>query len=189
LRIKNTTTHRVDFPEPEHLWSVPEGNVYAPLRESSVFRSLQLLLPRSSDDRFDQSLGEAHFYIVPGESMSRDARRGFARLKADLTKADEFPSRIELEFSSPVGGPPSQPKAYKTLTVDWALSVCDTVLICIDGKTGNAEAEAHRVLAPLQLVFRCQEQNVQAWLDYLQQRLKPRHRLSIVHPHIAVGRA
>jgi hypothetical protein len=180
LRIENNTTPRVDFPEPQHVWSDPEGNIRAPWREVSLFRSQQLFIPRDGEFGLVPSLGEARFYIAPGETFSRNARRSFERLRVDLRKATEFPARIELEFSSPANGPSSRPQAYRTLLVDWALSVCDAVVICIDRDPGSAAGEAHRVLAPIQVVFRSREKDVQTWCDFLRPRLKGRHELSVV---------
>lgn len=185
MRIENNTTPRVDFPEPQRVCSDPEGNIRAPWRELSSYRSLQYFIPLNGG--IDPSRGEARFYIAPGETFSRNARRSFERLRASLPKADEFPARIELEFSSPAGAPLSQPRAYRTLAVDWALSVCDTVLVCIDRYPGSLEGEAHRVLAPMQVVFRSREEDVAAWREYLEPRMKPRHRFYIVH--LVTGRA
>lgn len=187
MRTKDHTTHRVDFPAPQHVWSTPDGNIRAPWREASLFRSEQLFIPRVGEFGLAPAVGEARFYIAPGETFSRNARRSFERLRASLSKADEFPARIELEFSSPAEGPATRPEAYRTLAIDWALSVCDSVLLCIDREPGSAEGEVHRVLAPLQVVFRTREEHVAAWREYLKQRLKPRHRFYEVH--LAAGAA
>jgi hypothetical protein len=189
LRTERYTTPRSDFPEVQHHWSIPEGNVRAAWRETSLHRSLQKFIPVDADGRPLSCQGEARFYIAPGESMCRKSRRAFEQVRADLVKADGLLSRIELEFSSPASGPASLPKAYKTLTVDWALSVTEAVLVCIDGERGSAKGEAHEVLAPIQVVFRCREEDVSAWIEYLQPRLRGRRHLNVVHPHISVGRA
>ena len=180
MRIENNITH---------LWSSPEGNIRAPWREISRYRSLQYFIPRVGDSNIDLSLGEARFYIVPGQTFSGNARRSFERLRAGLLRAGKFPARVEIEFSSPAVGPVSRPDAYRTLTIDWALATCDTVLLCIDRDPGSAEGEAHQVVSPLQVVFRCREDDAALWVGFLRPRLKGRHRLHVVHPHIAVGRA
>lgn len=173
---QNTTTIPRSI---QHFWSDPAGNERAPWREVSQFRSLQLF--HEPGPNGDWAQGDARFYIAPGGSMCRKSRRGFERVRADLAKTDRFPSRIELEFSSPAGGPVSLPKAYRTLTIDWALAVCDEILVCVDHNRGRAAGEAHQVLAQLQCVFRCREEDINEWAEYLRQRLKRRHRLSVVH--------
>jgi hypothetical protein len=100
----------------------------------------------------------------------------------------KFPQRVEIEFCRrrPYGLD-STPQAFKSSAIAWALSICDTVLICIDHVPGDAEGEAHRVLAPMQVVFRCAERDAGAWEAYLTPRLHPKHNLTIVHT--AAGRA
>lgn len=180
----SSITQRVEIPV-QHHWSNPAGNESAMWRENSQFRSLQFFLVPGPDGSFTH--GEARFYIAPGESMCRKSRRGFENVRVDLARADGSLSRIELEFSTPAHGPASLPRAYKTLTVDWALTVCDEILVCVDHDRGRAAGEAHRVIAPLQCVFRCREEDIDTWIAYLQQRMKPRHRLHAVH--LAAGGA
>lgn len=187
MRTKKDTTYCVEFPASQNVWSTAEGNIHARWRDMSLFRSEQLFIPRVGEFGLAPALGEARFYIAPGETFSRNARRSFERLRASLPKSDEFPARIEFEFSSPTGGPASRSEAYRTLAIDWALSVCDTVLLCINRDPGRAKGEAHQVLAPLQVVFHCREEHVSAWRENLVPRLKPRHRFYTVH--LAAGRA
>jgi hypothetical protein len=111
--------------EPEHLWSDPRGNICAPYRETSRYRSLQMLLvPFGLDNRPTQGEGESRFYVGPGQPACKGTRRSLAAHKANLNDpAKKFPSRVEIEFSSPLGGLPSIPKTYRTSAINWALSV------------------------------------------------------------------
>lgn len=174
--------------EVQHLWSDREGNRRAPWREVSLHRSLQMFVPLDTEQRPVQGAGESRFYVAPGEPAYRGSRRSFTAHRAcleDPTK--KFPCRIEIEFSSPCERTLSVPRAYRKSAVDWALRECNAVVICIDRERGRAEGEAHRVVAPVQVVFRCREQDVGTWHAFLKPRLHARHRLSIVH--LAAGRA
>jgi hypothetical protein len=184
-RAQQTTLVKCVTPTP--LWSNPRGNNWAHYRETSQFRSLQLSLPADFLRGHKPTSGEAHFYFAPGEAVGKTAKRWFNKLHAHLADKRNFPTSIEIEFSSP--SMPSIPESYKSSAIKWALSVCDTVLICIDRDRGVAEGEAHLVLAPLQVVFRCCEHDVETWVKYLSARTYGRHKVSIIHPHISVGRA
>ncbi|QOZ69153.1 hypothetical protein [Bradyrhizobium arachidis] len=187
MRTKDHTTQRVDFPEPQHVWSAAEGNYHAPYRHCIYDLKAYEPPPDVQSREIDEHVSSVILYVRPGERMSTRKKRLWGKLIALLDNPSVYPERAEIEFSSPWGI--SLPKDYRTSVVDWALSACNVVLVCVDERPGLAEGEAHRVLAPLQVVFRCREQDVQAWTEYLQPRLKGRHRLHIVHPHIPVGRA
>ncbi len=187
---KNQRTPLVTSPAP-HLWSTAEGNYHAPWRD--VFRdqrdqhvSIKAYIPPPDVNTrdLDEHVGSVIAYVPPGKRLGTKAKQLFWKL---VNHPTSYPKRAEIEFSSPPGCEPSLPRAYKNSAIDWTLSICSEVLICVDHSPGSAEGEAHRVLAPLQVVFRCRENEIPAWTEYLEPRLHGRHRLSVVH--IAAGRA
>jgi hypothetical protein len=176
-----------------NLWSDPSGNWHAPLRDLSPYSDkpfFKAFHPFVGDGpECDISAGSLHLYLRPGGRVHTDVRNAFDDFVRCLPKPEQFPAEIEIEFSSLAGDLPSLPKAFKTSAVDWALSICDTILVCLDREPGCPEGEAHRVLAPLQCVFRCREEHLVEWVEFLRPRLRHRHSLSVIHPHISVGRA
>jgi hypothetical protein len=185
---QRTPLVKTEHTQPEHHWSTAEGNYHAPWRDGSPFPRGGLLKayeppPDIKAHDLDEHVSSVILYLVPGMRVSTRTKRLFWQ-SIELRR----PERIEIEFSCPDTGP-SDPAAYKSSAVDWALGGCNQILIAIDQKPGSAGGEAHRVLAPLQVVFRCREHEVAAWCDFLQPRLRGRHRLSIIHPQILVGRA
>lgn len=173
----------------QNVWSTDEGNYHATYRSNSPRRLVYQIKqyvppPQTTTHELDEDVGSVILYILPGVRCSSKTKQLFWKL-ADFKTP--YPQRAEIEFSAVGLGTPSTPKAYKTSTVDWALSVCSEILICVDRSPGSQVGEAHRVLAPLQCVFRCLEEDVPEWTEFLSPRLRGRSRLSVVH--LAAGRA
>ncbi|WP_152621158.1 hypothetical protein [Bradyrhizobium japonicum] len=178
------TTRRVDLPV--HLMSTAEGNYHAPWRDMAPWPARSMLKvyeppPDASSADLDEHASSVILYLGPGVRVTTGTKRLFHQ---HVAKA--LPDRVEIEFSSPTGGL-SIPSVFKSSAIDWALGECDEVLVAVDRERGLAAGEAHRILAPKQLVFRCREHEVEVWLQHLKPRLKGRHRLSVIH--LAAGRA
>ncbi|WP_342737400.1 hypothetical protein [Bradyrhizobium sp. B117] len=178
------TTQRVDFPV--HLMSTAEGNYHAPWRDMAPWPGKSTVKfyeppPDASSADLDEHASSVILYLGPGLRVTTATKRLFHQCVAKA-----LPDRVEIEFSSPAGEL-SMPSVFKSSAVDWALGECDEVLIAVDRERGLAAGEAHRVLAPKQLVFRCREHEVEVWTQFLKPRLKGRHRLSVIH--LAAGLA
>ncbi|MVT69932.1 hypothetical protein GPL21_33125 [Bradyrhizobium pachyrhizi] len=185
MRVSDTTL-RVGFPELQHHWSTAEGNYHAPWRdhwrESGTYLKEYVPPPDAQSREIDEHVGSAILYVVPDSRVTSSVKRLYSSL---LARSAPYPKRGEIEFSSPWGS--SLPGNYKSSSIQWALSISEAALVCVDRQPGLPEGEAHRVLAPRQCVFRCDEKDVAAWVDYLKPRLFKRHAFAVVH--LAAGAA
>lgn len=167
MRVTNTTS-RVGLPV-RHIWSDAAGNVRAPHRD---------LWRRCDPEPFGffskpldgDPVGCTICFIAPGDYVPRSGRRRYSKL---FGQKASYPKRGEIEFSAPSGA--SSPDRYSHATLVWALSVTDAVLVCVERKRGVAKGEPHRVLSHRQCVIRCEEAEVDAWINYILPLLQPTH--------------
>lgn len=192
LALSNLSA-RGGYRRTDSTWSALGGNGHAQQRDDSPFRDsvpyFKKFSPFGPDGvTLEHSAGELHFYVSPGQIVSKASKRLFAEFSAGLGNPSEFPARVEIEFSrGRPYGVDSTPRAFRSSAITWALSMCNQVLICIDHVPGDSEGEAHSVVATCQVVFRCAERDAGAWQAYLEPRLHRRHSLTVVHA--AAGRA
>ena len=144
-------------------------------------RRLNPRTPYVAATDFDDTLS---LFIAPGQGAGRGLRKDTERLASKLANPHLFPSQIEIEFSaSPADAFPAAeglPEDYRQSAIDWALGLSSAVVIAVDRETDGATVEPYAVLRPVQAVFRCNEEAVSAWSDYLGRRVRPRQRFAVL---------
>jgi hypothetical protein len=180
---QNTTTLRSLQPtvvkNPETLLSLPEGNVGAAERDQ--WRRIN---PTECTGCINQVDNVLSLCFGPGQGLGRVGRRNVEQNARLLGNPHLFPNLIEFEFStSPATIYPAAeglPEDYRASAIDWVLEISQAIVIYVDTAPGAPTGEPYRILAPIQVGFRCSEAQVDDWVDYLGRRVRPRHRFAVV---------
>lgn len=129
--------------------------------------------------------GEAFkLFVAPGEDFGKSDRREIEGVLALIRCSGHPLQHVELEFSasprSVFKAASGLPEDYPSATIEWALSVCRSVVICADIAPGAPGGEPYRRLAGIQASFHCAPDQVAAWAEYLGRRVKPIHQFAVV---------